>query len=102
MFVAAPLAWIPNLAAAEPVRAAYELSWLGVQVATVEAELSETAPSYRLVWRGQTSGFLGTLYPFVSEATSQGERAAAGLRPRVHSGESLRGGHVAVQGDLAQ
>ena len=89
--VAATLACIPQLAAAEPVRSTYELSWLGMEIARVEAELSEAGTTYRLAWRGQTSGFLGAVYPFVSEATSEGDRAAAGLQPRLHFGESLRG-----------
>ena len=85
-------ACLPMVSEAEPVRASYALSWLGVEVATVETELFESDGSYRLAWRGQTSGFLGAVHPFASEATSEGELEAAGRRPRLHAGRSLRGG----------
>lgn len=89
--ILAGLVLAPSLASADPVRATYELSWYGIEVAIVEAELSETGTSYRLEWRGQTSGFVGALYPFASEAISEGDRADTGLQPRLHFGESLRG-----------
>lgn len=78
-------------AAAEPLRVAYELSWNAIEVATVETELSRDEAGYRLVWRGQTSGFLGLLYPFASEAWSEGSQAGAGVTPRRFAGLSKRG-----------
>lgn len=80
----------PQLAAAEPVRATYELSWNGIEVATAESELSRDPGGYKLVWRGETSGFLGLVYPFTSEAMSEGIRHGGGLTPVLHTGQSLR------------
>ncbi|HMR33991.1 MAG TPA: DUF3108 domain-containing protein [Geminicoccaceae bacterium] len=87
-------ACLPAASVAEPVRASYEVSWQGIEVATVETELSENDGGYRLAWRGRTSGFLGVVYPFVSEATSEGGRAEDGRQPRSHAGRSLRGGET--------
>lgn len=78
-------------AAAQPQHATYELSWNTLEVATVETELSRDEAGYRLVWRGQTSGFLGVLYPFVSQAWSEGGDLQGGLVPRLHAGMSQRG-----------
>lgn len=81
----------PSWALAEPVRAAYELDWKGLTIAKVTAELSEADGGYRLAWRGQTSGFLGVVYPFESSAVSEGQKVEDGLAPRLYGGWSLRG-----------
>ena len=54
--VLAALLVAPPLAAAEPVRATYELRWNGFEVATAESELSRDGSGYKVVWRGATSG----------------------------------------------
>lgn len=86
---ALPLLAMPA-AAAEPLRATYELSWNGLEVAVAQSELSRQETGYRLVWRGETSGFLGLVYPFASEAISEGVRTPDGLAPVLHAGQSQR------------
>jgi hypothetical protein len=92
--VSAPLLGLLLLASAataEPVRAAYELSWNRLEIGAVEAELTRSDAGYRVVWHGRTSGFLGVLYPFGSTAWSEGSEAGSNLAPRLHAGRSRRG-----------
>jgi hypothetical protein len=59
-------------AAAAGLAATYVFSWAGLEVGELKTEVVQAGGSYRVAWRGQTLGLVGTLFPFASEGASEG------------------------------
>ena len=78
--------------AAEPVDAAYELTWGGIEVGRFDTRLTMDGESYRLAYTARTTGFLGWLYPFTSTGASEGSIADPGPVPARYMVESHRRG----------
>jgi hypothetical protein len=66
-------------AVAERLVAGYEIEWQGLSIGVFEAELVTGADDYRVLYEARTAGFLGWLWPFSSEGSSEGRLAA--MRP---------------------
>jgi hypothetical protein len=75
------LAVLPGASQAEAARlfAGYEIEWQGLPIGAFETELLTEAETYRVSYWARTTGFLGWLWPFSSEGSSQGSLAA--MRP---------------------
>jgi hypothetical protein len=78
--------------AAEPVDAAYELTWGGIEVGRFDTRLTVDGSSYRLAYAARTTGFLGWLYPFTSTGASEGSIADPGPVPARYMVDSHRRG----------
>jgi hypothetical protein len=72
---------LPGAAQAQAARlfAGYEIEWQGLSIGAFETELLTEAETYRVSYRARSTGFLGWLWPFSSEGSSEGTLAA--LRP---------------------
>jgi hypothetical protein len=89
-FVALLVLAVPGVAQAQPVRliAGYEIEWQGVQVGAFETELVTEPERYHVTYKARTAGFLGWLFPFASQGSSAGARAAAQAWPERYQGGS--------------
>jgi hypothetical protein len=77
--------------AAERLSAAYELTWLGLEIGAVEVGVERDGQRYRITYLARSAGFLGVVWPFVSSARSDGARRGAAVRPRLYEGRTRRG-----------
>jgi Protein of unknown function (DUF3108) len=77
-------------AQAERLFAAYEIEWQGLPIGAFETELLTEAESYQVSYRARTTGFLGWLWPFSSEGSSQGSLAALQPKPQYYRVTSRR------------
>jgi hypothetical protein len=76
-------------AAAESLTATYVVTWRGLEVGTLDAEVAADGDGYRAAWQGRTTGLIGTLFPFATTGTSEGARGRGGaFLPREHTGHS--------------
>jgi Protein of unknown function (DUF3108) len=75
-------------AADSAVTAVYVLSWTGMDVGELRAEVVEADGAYRAVWAGRTTGLIGTLFPFTSAGTARGRREGNQYLPDAYDGES--------------
>jgi len=66
-------------AQAERLFAGYEIEWQGLPIGAFETEILNGEGSYRVTYRARTTGFLGWVWPFSSEGSSEGGLAA--MRP---------------------
>jgi hypothetical protein len=60
-------------ARAEPLAAAYEITWNGMTIGAFATELVTGPERYRFTYKARTTGWLGWLFPFSSEGWSEGE-----------------------------
>jgi hypothetical protein len=81
----------PAAGAAERLSAAYELSWLGLEIGQVEVEIRRDAARYEVDLAARSTGILSVLWPFVSQSRSDGARQGVDLQPRLYAGSSRRG-----------
>ena len=77
-------------AQAERLFAAYEIEWQGLPIGAFETELLTEAESYQVSYRARTTGFLGWLWPFSSEGSSEGSLAALQPKPQYYQVTSRR------------
>ena len=77
-------------AQAERLFAGYEIEWQGLPIGAFETELLTEAESYRVSYRARTTGFLGWLWPFSSEGSSEGSLAAMRPMPQYYQVTSRR------------
>lgn len=80
----------PAAAAEEQSVATYEVLWGGLEIGRFIARLRAGEVDYRLAYRAETTGFLGWLFPFVSEGASEGMFEGAAPVPARFAGESRR------------
>ena len=78
----------PAAAADGTVAASYVVSWGGMDVGELRAEVVETGDRYRAVWSGRTTGLIGTLFPFTSAGAAQGRREGEAYVPNAFEGRS--------------
>jgi Protein of unknown function (DUF3108) len=79
--------WIPS-AEAQPTSAIYAFSWAGLDIGQVELRLTADADSYELNWQSRTTGWFGTLFPFLSDGTATGRIEGKSYRPTAYTGRS--------------
>jgi uncharacterized protein DUF3108 len=86
------LAVLPGAARADAARlfAGYEIEWQGLSIGAFETELLTEAKTYRVSYRARTTGFLGWLWPFTSEGSSEGSLAALQPVPEYYEVTSRR------------
>jgi hypothetical protein len=86
------LAVLPGASRADAARlfAGYEIEWQGLSIGAFETELLTEAETYRVSYRARTTGFLGWLWPFTSEGSSEGSLAAMRPRPEYYQVTSRR------------
>ncbi|MGH6917998.1 MAG: DUF3108 domain-containing protein [Geminicoccaceae bacterium] len=77
-------------AQAERLFAGYAIEWQGLPIGAFETELLNEEGTYRVTYRARTTGFLGWLYPFSSEGSSEGTRVATQHMPHYYDGASRR------------
>lgn len=70
------------------VTALYVLSWAGMDVGELRAEVVETGDGYHAVWSGRTIGLIGVLFPFTSTGAARGRRDGNRYLPNAYNGES--------------
>jgi hypothetical protein len=72
---------LPGISDARAARlfAGYEVEWQGLPIGAFETEVLNGEETYRVTYRARTTGFLGWLWPFSSEGSSEGSLAA--MRP---------------------
>lgn len=76
--------------AEERVEARYEVLWGGLEIGRFDARLRAGKVDYRFDYRAETTGFLGWLFPFVSEGASEGALDGAAPAPVRFVGASRR------------
>jgi Protein of unknown function (DUF3108) len=83
---------LPGASRADAARlfAGYEIEWQGLSIGAFETELSTEAETYRVSYRARTTGFLGWLWPFSSEGSSEGSLAAMRPMPEYYQVTSRR------------
>ena len=79
--------WTPS-AEAQPTSATYAFSWAGLDIGQVELRLTADADSYELNWQSRTTGWFGTLFPFLSDGTATGRIEGESYRPTAYTGRS--------------
>ena len=77
-------------AQAERLLAAYEIEWQGLPIGAFETEVWNGEGSYRITYRARSTGFLGWLWPFSSQGSSQGSLAAMRPAPEYYEVTSRR------------
>jgi hypothetical protein len=72
---------LPGTTQAQAARlfAGYEIEWQGLPIGAFETEVLTEAESYQVSYSARTIGFLGWVWPFSSEGSSEGSLAA--MRP---------------------
>jgi hypothetical protein len=70
--------------------AGYEIEWQGLPIGAFETEVLTGAESYQVSYRARTTGFLGWLWPFSSEGSSEGSLAAMRPMPQYYQVFSRR------------
>jgi Protein of unknown function (DUF3108) len=82
----------PGAAQALPERlvAGYAIEWQGLPIGVFETELVTGSDAYRVVYEARTTGFLGWLWPFSSEGSSEGGLAAMRAVPEYYEVTSRR------------
>lgn len=75
-------------ARAEPLAAAYEITWNGMAVGSFATELVTGPERYRFTYEARTTGWLGWLFPFTSEGWSEGELRDRRPRPERYEVQS--------------
>lgn len=75
---------LPATAQAQTERlfASYQIEWQGLPIGAFETEVLTEAETYRVTYRARTTGFLGWLWPFLSEGWSEGSFAAGQPLPQ--------------------
>lgn len=88
------LAVVPDVprALAGRLLAGYEIEWQGLEIGAFETELVTDAGRYQVSYRARTTGFLGWLFPFSSQGSSEGARTAVQALPQHYRGGSRRQG----------
>jgi hypothetical protein len=83
---------LPGTSHAQAARlfAGYEIEWQGLPIGAFETELVNGEVSYRVTYRARTTGFLGWLYPFASQGSSEGARTASAPVPQYYQVTSRR------------
>jgi hypothetical protein len=83
---------LPGAAQAQAARlfAGYEIEWQGLSIGAFETELLTEAETYRVSYRARSTGFLGWLWPFSSEGSSEGSLAAMRPMPEYYQVTSRR------------
>jgi Protein of unknown function (DUF3108) len=83
---------LPGASQAEAARllAGYEIEWQGLSIGAFETELLTEAETYRVTYRARTTGFLGWVWPFSSEGSSEGSLAAMRPMPEYYQVTSRR------------
>jgi hypothetical protein len=86
------LAALPGISQAQAERlvAGYEIEWQGLPIGAFETEVLTDADRYRITYRARTTGFLGWLWPFSSEGSSEGSLAAMQPMPEYYQVFSRR------------
>lgn len=74
----------------ERVVASYVLSWGSFEVAKFDITLTTDDAAYRIAYTAWTTGLAGTLFPFTSAGSSEGQMAALGPVPERYVGASER------------
>jgi hypothetical protein len=77
-------------AQAERLFAGYEIEWQGLPIGAFETEVLTGPDTYRVTYRARTTGFLGWLWPFSSEGSSEGIRTASAPMPQYYQVFSRR------------
>jgi hypothetical protein len=77
-------------AQAERVFAGYQIEWQGLPIGAFETEVLTGPDTYRITYRARTTGFLGWLWPFSSEGSSEGTHAAMQPMPQYYQVSSRR------------
>ena len=83
---------LPGTTQAQAARlsAGYEIEWQGLPIGAFETEVLTEAESYQVSYRARTTGFLGWLWPFSSEGSSEGSLAAMRPMPQYYQVFSRR------------
>ena len=76
--------------AATRLVAGYEIEWQGLQIGAFETEVLTGPETYRVTYRARSTGFLGWLWPFSSEGSSEGIRTASAPMPEYYQVFSRR------------
>lgn len=81
-------------ARAERILADYRIEWQGLPIGTFEAEVLTGPDRYRVTYRARSTGFLGWLWPFSSQGSSEGHLEAMQPLPEAYQVTSRRRGEV--------
>jgi Protein of unknown function (DUF3108) len=83
---------LPGTSQAQAARlvAGYEIEWQGLPIGAFETDLVNGEGTYRVTYRARTTGFLGWLYPFSSQGSSEGSRISTQHMPQYYQGTSHR------------
>jgi hypothetical protein len=77
-------------AQAERLSAAYAIEWQGLPIGAFETEVLTEPETYRVTYSARTTGFLGWLWPFSSQGSSEGTREASEPMPQYYQVASRR------------
>jgi hypothetical protein len=77
-------------AQADRLFAGYSIEWQGLPIGAFETEILNGEGSYRVTYRARTTGFLGWLYPFASQGSSEGSRISTQHMPQYYQVTSRR------------
>jgi hypothetical protein len=77
-------------AQADRLSAGYAIEWQGLPIGAFETEVWNGEGSYRITYRARTTGFLGWLWPFSSQGSSEGSLAATRPLPEYYEVTSRR------------
>jgi len=83
---------LPGTTQAQVARlfAGYEIEWQGLPIGAFETQLRNGEETYRVTYRARTTGFLGWVWPFSSEGSSEGSLAAMRPMPQFYQVFSRR------------
>ncbi len=87
--LAAVLAWLPFTAAAQPVRAVYEVHAAGMTVLELEAELDLTAEGYRFTTLARTRGLAAVFASGEQRAQVRGAWAGIAATPQAYASDGV-------------
>lgn len=77
-------------AQADRLLAGYQIEWQGLTIGVFETEVVTEPDRYRITYRARTTGFLGWVWPFSSEGSSDGGREAMQPLPESYQVTSRR------------